>query len=88
MGDAGQYASSACEGNYVLIGGSPTDYNAILLRGVDERPKPAIDRGDIKIISKTREGWRATRRCITEDALTRTGRRSMQLSLPMTAPLA
>ena len=33
------------KGNYVLIGGSPTDYNAILLRnGQMEILKPAIDR--------------------------------------------
>src|SRR6266481_3627115 len=40
------------KGNYLLIGGSPTDYNAILLRkGQMTILKPAIDRGDIKIIS-------------------------------------
>src|SRR5688572_33192421 len=41
------------KGNYVLIGGSPTDYNAILLRNGQMRIlKPAIDRGDVKIISQ------------------------------------
>src|SRR5688500_20163378 len=36
-------------GNYVLIGGSPTDFNAILLRnGQMKHPKPAIARGDSK----------------------------------------
>lgn len=64
------------KGNYVLIGGSPTDFNAILLRNGQMRVlKPAIDRGDIKIISDqfARE-WKAEEALrITEDALTRTG---------------
>jgi D-xylose transport system substrate-binding protein len=64
------------KGNYVLIGGSPTDYNALLLRkGQMKILKPAIDRGDIKIISEqfARE-WKAEEALrITEDALTRTG---------------
>jgi D-xylose transport system substrate-binding protein len=66
----------ARRGNYVLIGGSPTDYNAILLRkGQTKVLKPAIDRGDIKIISDqfARE-WKAEEALrITEDALTKTG---------------
>jgi D-xylose transport system substrate-binding protein len=64
-------------GNYVLIGGSPTDYNALLLRtGQMKILKPAVDRGDVKIISQqfARE-WRADEALrITEDALTRTGK--------------
>jgi D-xylose transport system substrate-binding protein len=64
------------KGNYVLIGGSPTDYNAILLRqGQMNILKPAIDRGDVKIISEqfARE-WKAEEALrITEDALTKTG---------------
>jgi D-xylose transport system substrate-binding protein len=64
------------KGNYVLIGGSPTDYNAILLRkGQMNILKPAVDRGDIKIISDqfARE-WKAEEALrLTEDALTRTG---------------
>ncbi|MGZ8710150.1 MAG: sugar ABC transporter substrate-binding protein, partial [Thermoanaerobaculia bacterium] len=64
------------KGNYVLIGGSPTDYNAILLRkGQMKALKAAIDRGDIKIVSEqfARE-WKAEEALrITEDALTRTG---------------
>jgi len=64
------------KGNYVLIGGSPTDYNALLLRkGQMNILKPAIDRGDVKIISDqfARE-WKAEEALrITEDALTRTG---------------
>jgi D-xylose transport system substrate-binding protein len=63
------------KGNYVLIGGSPTDYNAILLRkGQMNVLKPAVDRGDVKIISEqfARE-WKAEEALrITEDALTRT----------------
>ena len=64
------------KGNYVLIGGSPTDFNAILLRRGQERVlKPAVDRGDIKIISQqfARE-WKAEEALrLTEDALTKTG---------------
>ena len=64
------------KGNYVLIGGSPTDYNAILLRqGQMKVLKPAIDNGTVKIISNqfARE-WKAEEALrITEDALTRTG---------------
>jgi D-xylose transport system substrate-binding protein len=66
------------KGNYLLIGGSPTDYNAILLRrGQMTVLKPAVDRGDIKIISDqfARE-WKAEEALrLTEDALTRTGNR-------------
>src|SRR5688572_12232642 len=41
------------KGNYVLIGGAPTDYNALILREGQLRIlKPAIDRGDVKIISQ------------------------------------
>src|SRR5918911_5135482 len=40
------------KGNYVLIGGSPTDNNAMLLRdGQMKVLQPAIDRGDVKVIS-------------------------------------
>ena len=64
------------KGNYVLIGGSPTDFNAILLRrGQEKILKPYVDRGDIKIISSqfARE-WKAEEALrITEDALTKTG---------------
>ena len=64
------------KGNYVLIGGAPTDYNALLLRkGQMNVLKPAIDRGDIKIISdQFAKEWRADEALrITEDALTKTG---------------
>src|SRR5881394_774870 len=64
------------KGNYLLIGGSPTDYNAILLRkGQMNVLKPAVDRGDVKIISDqfARE-WKAEEALgLTEDALTKTG---------------
>lgn len=66
------------KGNYVLIGGSPTDYNAILLRkGQMTVLQPAIDRGDIKVISQQyAKEWRADEALrITEDALTRTGKK-------------
>lgn len=64
------------KGNYVLIGGSPTDFNAQLLRKGQMRVlQPAVDRGDVKIISQqfARE-WKAEEALrLTEDALTRTG---------------
>jgi len=42
----------APRGNYVLIGGSPTDNNARLLRtGQMNVLKPAVDRGEIKIVA-------------------------------------
>ncbi len=46
------------KGNYVLIEGAPTDNNAKILRaGQMEVLKPAIDRGDVKIVTEqwTRE---------------------------------
>ncbi|HVR43581.1 MAG TPA: substrate-binding domain-containing protein [Thermoanaerobaculia bacterium] len=66
------------KGNYILIGGSPTDYNALLIRrGQMNVLQPAIERGAIKVISDqfARE-WKAEEALrITEDALTRTGNR-------------
>jgi len=42
----------APKGNYILLGGSPTDNNAQLVRqGQMNVLKPAIDRGDIKIVA-------------------------------------
>jgi D-xylose transport system substrate-binding protein len=64
------------KGNYVLIGGSPTDNNALLLRdGQMQVLKPAIDRGDIKVVSdQFAKEWKAEEaHRITEDALTKTG---------------
>ncbi len=71
-----QYAlDHAPKGNYVLIGGSPTDNNALLLRdGQMQVLKSAIDRGDIKIVSdQFAKEWKAEEALrITEDALTKT----------------
>jgi D-xylose transport system substrate-binding protein len=63
------------KGNYVLIGGAPTDNNAKLLRdGQMNILRPAVDRGDVKLISNqfARE-WKAEEaQRLTEDALTKT----------------
>ena len=72
----GEYAlKHVPKGNYVLIGGAPTDNNAKLLRdGQMNALKPAVERGDIKIISDqfARE-WKAEEaQRLTEDALTKT----------------
>ena len=73
----GEYAlKHAPRGNYVLIGGSQTDNNALLLRkGQLNILQPAIDRGDIKVISDqyAREWLASEALRITEDALTKTG---------------
>jgi D-xylose transport system substrate-binding protein len=64
------------KGNYILIGGSQTDNNALLLRkGQMNVLKPAVDRGDIKIVSDqfAREWLASEALRITEDAITRTG---------------
>lgn len=64
------------KGNYVLIGGSQTDNNALLLRkGQMNVLKPAVDRGDIKLVSEqfAREWLASEALRITEDAITRTG---------------
>jgi D-xylose transport system substrate-binding protein len=48
-------ARLAPKGNYVLIGGSPADNNAKVLRDGQLRVlKPLVDRGDIRIVS---DGW-------------------------------
>jgi D-xylose transport system substrate-binding protein len=63
------------KGNYVLIGGAPTDNNAKLLRdGQMNILKPAIDRGDVKVISdQFAKEWKAEEaQRLTEDALTKT----------------
>ncbi len=73
----GKYAlDHAPKGNYVLIGGSPTDNNALLLRdGQMNVLKPVIDRGDIKVVSdQFAKEWKAEEaHRITEDALTKSG---------------
>jgi len=64
----------APKGNYVLIGGSQTDNNALLLMdGQMSVLQPAIDRGDIKIVTKqfAREWLASEALRITEDALTK-----------------
>ena len=64
----------APKGNYVLIGGSQTDNNAILLvQGQMNILQPAVDRGDVKIVTTqyAREWLASEALRITEDALTR-----------------
>src|SRR5260370_33047182 len=47
-------SQQAPKGNYVLIGGSPSDSNAKILHEAQMRVlKPMVDRGDIKIVSDT-----------------------------------
>src|SRR5580698_4840169 len=61
------------KGNYFMLGGAPTDNNAKMLReGQLKILKPAIDRGDIKIVGQqwVPEWSAATALRITEDALT------------------
>ncbi|HEX8117734.1 MAG TPA: substrate-binding domain-containing protein, partial [Pyrinomonadaceae bacterium] len=60
---------------YVLIGGAPTDNNALLLRqGQMNKLKPAVDSGDVKVISdQYAKEWKAEEaQRLTEDALTKT----------------
>jgi len=63
----------APKGNYILIGGSPTDNNAHLLRqGQMNILQPAIDRGDIKIVAdQWSKDWLPSEALMhTENALT------------------
>jgi D-xylose transport system substrate-binding protein len=67
--------SRASRGNYVLIGGAPTDANAKQLReGQMKVLKPAVDRRDIRIVSSEwATDWKASEaRRLTEEALKRT----------------
>jgi len=60
--------------NFVIVGGSPTDHNAILLHeGQMNILKPAIDRGDVKIVAdQYAKEWQASAALnIVENALTR-----------------
>lgn len=70
-----QYAlDHAPTGNYVLVGGSQTDNNALLLiDGQMQVLQPAIDKGQIKIVAKqfAREWLASEALRITEDALTK-----------------
>lgn len=62
------------KGNYVLIGGAPTDNNALLFReGQMNVLKPLIDRGDVSVISdQWAKDWQAVEALkIMENALTR-----------------
>jgi len=62
------------KGNYVLIGGSPADNNALLLREGQMKPlKPLIDKKDITIVSdQFAKDWQAIEALkIMENALTR-----------------
>ncbi|HST52154.1 MAG TPA: substrate-binding domain-containing protein [Pyrinomonadaceae bacterium] len=72
----GKYAlDHVPKGNYVLIGGAPTDNNAMLLRqGQMNILKPARDRGDIQIITdQFAKDWRADEALrYTADAITKT----------------
>ncbi|MET0623322.1 MAG: D-xylose ABC transporter substrate-binding protein [Pyrinomonadaceae bacterium] len=66
----------APKGNYVLVGGAPTDNNALLFRkGQMNVLKPAVDGGDVKIVSdQWAKDWLASEALrITEDALTKSG---------------
>jgi D-xylose transport system substrate-binding protein len=61
------------KGNYIIIGGSPTDNNAKLLHdGQMNVLKPAVDRGDIKIVlDQPSKEWLASEaQKNTENALT------------------
>ena len=70
-----QYAlDHAPRGNYVMIGGSQTDNNAVLLmEGQMSVLQPAIDKGQIKIVAKqyAREWLASEALRIMEDALTK-----------------
>ena len=60
--------------NFVIVGGSPTDNNALLLhKGQMNILQPAIDRGDVKIIAdQYAKEWQASEALnIVENALTR-----------------
>lgn len=62
------------KGNYVLIGGAPTDNNAALARkGQLGVLQPAIDKGDIKVVAdQWAKDWQAVEALkIMENALTR-----------------
>lgn len=62
------------KGNYVLIGGAPTDNNAHMFReGQMQVLKPFIDKGDIKIVSdQWAKEWQASEALKhTENALTK-----------------
>jgi D-xylose transport system substrate-binding protein len=62
------------KGNYVLIGGAPTDHNAVMFRqGQMNVLKPLVDKGDIKIVAdQWANDWLPVEALkITENALTK-----------------
>jgi D-xylose transport system substrate-binding protein len=64
------------KGNYVLIYGSQTDNNAMLLKDGQWRVlKPAVDKGDVKVVAENfARDWLASEaRRIMDDALTKSG---------------
>lgn len=64
----------APKGNYILVGGAPTDNNAQLLRkGQMNVLRDAINRGDVKVLTNQfAKDWLASEALrITEDALTK-----------------
>jgi D-xylose transport system substrate-binding protein len=71
---AGYLVAKQPKGNYVLIGGAPTDNNALLVRaGQMKVMKPLIDKGDIKIVAdQWATDWQPVEALkIMENALTR-----------------
>jgi D-xylose transport system substrate-binding protein len=63
-----EYAlSKVPSGNYVLIGGSPNDYNAVMIHtGWMKVLKPAVDSGKIKIaVDKYTEEWKPANAAMT-----------------------
>jgi D-xylose transport system substrate-binding protein len=71
----GEYAMKRRpKGNYVLIGGAPTDNNALLLReGQMKFLKPSVDKGEVKIVAdQWARDWQPIEALkIMENALTR-----------------
>jgi len=68
--------AKVAKGNFVLLGGSPTDNNAHLFRaGQMEVLKPLIDKGDIKVVAdQWVENWDAANaKKVMENILTATG---------------
>ena len=88
----GEYAvKHKPKGNYVLIGGAPTDNNARLVRnGQMTALKPAVDRGDVKVVTdQWAKEWQPVEALkIMENALTRTGNKVDAVVSPTTAPPA
>lgn len=70
-----QYLLDRVKGNYMLIGGAPTDYNAKLYRdGQEEALKPFVANGQVKIVADPwAKEWMASEALkLTENTLTRT----------------